>query len=144
MFKLITPIIVAATFIKMDKNGNVADPVVIDQYSGQEFNKNEYGWPRSDVSAIMEADSLQIQDRLLSRLQLLKDDPSNAGKTDKELVRDLIPRNVQSFGELSAYMKWYQAKFGELLFSPEEQQKKVVEEEEKEKVSPTSVESAKS
>lgn len=101
-----------------DDKGNLLNYVAIDQFSGQEFNMNRFGWMQSDISALMQADSLAIQDRILSRLNLIRSDPSNAGKSDKQLLQELIPRTVQSYGELSMFLDWYKTKYGEPLFEP--------------------------
>lgn len=105
-------------FIAKNKTGLPINFVPVDQFSGQEFNKNKFGWPRSDVSALMQADSLSMQDRILSRLTILKDDPSLKGKSDDELLKMLIPRSIQSYGEMSAFMDWYERQYGKPLFEP--------------------------
>lgn len=110
---------VSDSFVPRDNNGHVINPVVVDQYSGQEFNINQFGWMKSDVDILLQADSLSVQEKIMSRLQLLKDDPSNKDKSDQELIQSLIPRTVQSYGELSMFMDWYKQKYGEPLFEPQ-------------------------
>lgn len=112
------PKIIKGNFARKDKSGHLLNPVVIDQFAGQPFQKNKFGWPASDVSILINSDRSAVADRVMSRLQLLRDDPNNKDKTDAELIRDLIPRSMQSYGELSAYMDWYKAKYGEPLFEP--------------------------
>lgn len=81
--------------------------VPVDQYDSQEFNLNDAGWVRNDISQLARAQSKAEFDMLLSRLVEIK---NSGGLPDDMSVDDAInsirPRWCQSPAELELFAEW--------------------------------------
>lgn len=74
--------------------------LVVEQFDGKDFNNNECGWTRNDISQLARAQSKQEFDMILSRLSELK--PSSDGIT-KDTIDKIKPRYCQSPLELQVF-----------------------------------------
>lgn len=86
-------------------DGNV-DVCPVDAFAGATFNINEFGHIKSDVSALMEAQSKSEQDLISQRLvELQGQNPDLSGLSDADKFKFSMsryfqtPAEVQSFGE---------------------------------------------
>lgn len=87
--------------------GNV---VPIDGYDGQDFNLNEAGWIRNDISQLARAQSLQEYNLIMSRLQVLKDSKSlPEDMTVEDAFKTIRPRFCQSPNEIEQWIEFTQA-----------------------------------
>lgn len=80
--------------------------VVIDQFSGQEFNLNDAGWIRNDLAAAVRAQSLTEYQAIVNRLTEIK---QNGGISEDMSIDDAIsaikPRWAQSPNELEIFVQ---------------------------------------
>ena len=90
--------------IEYDEVGRVVGDPLIDQSFSHESNRAENGFPRSDISAFMHAESEELRRQLASKLEVFNRSNPNSGLSDEELLRTLIPRNVQSFHDCKEWM----------------------------------------
>lgn len=82
------------------------DVCPVDAFAGQTFNVNEFGHIKSDVSALMEAQTKSEQDLIAQRLvEAQGSNPDLSGLTDADIFRYSMsryyqtPAEVQQFGE---------------------------------------------
>lgn len=95
----------------VDSDGRVVRPLNVDQYPSQEFNCNRAGWTSNDLSLLERASTLAESERILARLQSIRaNNPSNAGKSDADLIREIKPAWVQTPSEIDKFMR-YQASY---------------------------------
>lgn len=77
----------------------------IDQFDAQEFNKNDAGWLRNDISQLARATSQSQYDAIMRRLVELKHSGSIPDDVSKEDAIAMIkPRWAQSPNELEEFM----------------------------------------
>lgn len=80
--------------------------VAIDQFSGQDFNLNDAGWIRNDLSAAVRAQSLTEYQAIVNRLVEIK---QKGGIPDDmpldEAISQIKPRWAQSPNELEIFMQ---------------------------------------
>ena len=86
------------------EDGRIVNARVVDPYGSQEFIINRFGWVTSDISLLFNADSQNLQDNLLSRLQVLKSDAPNL--TARQMLDTLVPRYCQSYAERARFMEY--------------------------------------
>lgn len=81
--------------------------VPVDQYDAQDFNLNEAGWIRNDISQLARAQSKAEFDMIMSRLTEIK---SSGGLPDDisidEAIKSIRPRWCQSPNELEQFAEW--------------------------------------
>lgn len=70
--------------------------VFIDQQPAMEFNRNEFGWPRNDISAFELASSDAEAELILSRLQEQKDSGLYKDMSEREMFDAVCPRRAMS------------------------------------------------
>ena len=78
--------------------------VPIDQYDSQDFNQNDFGYIRNDISQLARAQSVQEYDLIMKRLAVLKskgDIPADMKPTDA--IARVRSRYLQSPNELLSY-----------------------------------------
>ena len=75
---------------------------VIDDYDEQDFNINEAGWIRNDISQLARAQSQAEYDAIMKRLVQRSDDPDD-GLTDEEKFAVIKPRYCQSYNDVVAF-----------------------------------------
>lgn len=81
-----------------------SDVVVIDDYDSQDFNRNDCGWIRNDISQLMRAQSRDEYDMLLKRLDVRNESDSLPKDMPKsEAIKRIKPRYAQSIVELEQY-----------------------------------------
>lgn len=80
-------------------------PLVIDPIGSQEFQVNTFGWYDSDITTLVNAQSMSVQDNIMNRLSVLRK-TSNSGLTDAQLLKILVPRYCQSYSERSKFMEY--------------------------------------
>lgn len=80
--------------------------VCIDQFSGQDFNLNDAGWIRNDLSAAVRAQSLTEYQAIVNRLVEIK---QQGGIPDDmpldQAISQIKPRWAQSPNELEIFMQ---------------------------------------
>ena len=77
---------------------------VVDQFESNDFAHGENGFPRSLISQIMHAESEELQNMLLKRLSDVKVSDENKGKTNEQIIRETLPRYVQSASSLRDFL----------------------------------------
>lgn len=84
--------------------------VPIDNFDSQDFNLNEAGWVRNDISQLARAQSLQEYNLIMSRLQILKDSNSlPEDMTVEQAFKTIKPRFCQSPNEIEQWIEFTQA-----------------------------------
>ena len=78
----------------------------IDQFDAQEFNKNEAGWIRNDISQLARATSQSQYDAIMRRLVELKQEGGIDDKTSiDEAIAMIKPRYAQSPNEIQQFIE---------------------------------------
>lgn len=78
--------------------------VPIDQFDSEEFNKNDFGFIRNDISQLARAQSVQEYDLLMKRLAVLKSKGDvSPDMTPEQAVSRVRSRYLQSPNELLSY-----------------------------------------
>lgn len=103
------------------------DLVFIDQEPSNEFNINEAGWIRNDISAFEYAENEQIAAQILSRFEEVKTDDIYKDMSDQEMFEACLPRRATT--DPVIYSR-YLAKLAEIQYKKLKEQ---VEEEDKRK-----------
>lgn len=98
--------------VKVKKTKKYIEPVLavmlpVDQYPAQDFNKGLNGLPANDLTLLERAQSAQEVELILSRLQELRSQSKNVGKSDAELICEIVPRWVQTPSEIDKFMEYY-------------------------------------
>lgn len=76
----------------------------VDQYDGQDFNINEAGYPRNDISSLARAQSKSEFDAILARLNVTNDSQSLPKElSDKDALRLIKSKYTQSPNELEQF-----------------------------------------
>lgn len=76
----------------------------IDQYAAEDFCKNDAGWSRNDLSQLARAQSYEMFQNLLSRLETIQDMPNlPQNLTPEKAVRLIRSRYLQSPNELQEF-----------------------------------------
>lgn len=76
----------------------------VDQYDGQDFNINEAGYPRNDISSLARAQSKSEFDAVMARLNVTSDSQSLPKElSDKDALKLLRSKYTQSPNELMMY-----------------------------------------
>ena len=92
-------------------NGISAGALVpIDSFDSQDFNLNDAGWVRNDISQLARAQSLQEYNLIMARLQVLK--ASNSLPEDmtvEQAFKTIRPRFCQSPNEIEQWIEFTQA-----------------------------------
>lgn len=84
--------------------------VPIDNFDSQDFNLNEAGWVRNDISQLARAQSLQEYNLIMSRLQVLQDSKSlPENMTVEQAFKTIKPRFCQSPNEIEQWIEFTQA-----------------------------------
>lgn len=86
--------------IVYDQNGK-PQANIVDQFPSQKFNRNENGFLKSDIQALMEAQTQQQYDLIRSRLQELGDDFD--GRSVDDIIDTVVPRSCQDITEVMAF-----------------------------------------
>lgn len=86
-----------------DELGNPKDYMAVDQFYSQEFNKAENGFPKSDVSAFLDAQNEDLKAQIASRMSEVKAEYPDQSLSDDVLAKMCIPRNIQS---LQQFREW--------------------------------------
>lgn len=77
---------------------------VPDQSPIQDFNISDSGWPMSDISALINAQSDIEIERVAQRLVERKSQNNTSGLSDQEIIADIIPRFVNDQASLYQYI----------------------------------------
>ena len=87
--------------------------IPIDQYDAQDFNLNDAGWVRNDISQLARAQSKAEFDMIMARLQVLKESKSIPDDISiDEAIASIRPRWCQSPNELEV---WAEMTNGEVM-----------------------------
>lgn len=101
-------VISPASGLELQENSDIcACAVPIDQYDAQEFNINDFGYPRNDISALARAQSQQEYDMLMKKLQVSKsngDIPADMKPADA--ISRVRSRYLQSPNELLSFAEY--------------------------------------
>lgn len=88
-----------------DKEKDISLICVVDQFAGADFNLNDCGWIRNDLSSLARAQSQSEYNMILQRLTEIK---QNGGIPEdmslEEAIRNVKPRWAQSPNELETFM----------------------------------------
>lgn len=83
--------------------------MTVDQFDSQDFNKNEAGWIRNDISQLARAQSLQQFDSLMRRLTQLKAEGNiKEGTSIKDAITQIKPSWAQSPTEIQQFVEMTQ------------------------------------
>lgn len=94
----------------VDLTPSVGAKVPIDSFDSQDFNLNEAGWVRNDISQLARAQSLQEYNLIMSRLQVLQDSKSlPENMTVEQAFKTIKPRFCQSPNEIEQWIEFTQA-----------------------------------
>ena len=88
-----------------DKEKDVSLICVVDQFAGADFNENDCGWIRNDLSSLARAQSQSEYNMILQRLTEIKQTggiPEDVSL--EEAIRSVKPRWAQSPNELETFM----------------------------------------
>ena len=105
----------------LEKDYQLSDPTVprgdcgtlIDNFDSQDFNLNDAGWVRNDISALARAQSKAEFDMIMSRLQVLPDKPGIGDDVSiEDAFKQIRPRWCQSPNELEL---WAQMTNGDVM-----------------------------
>lgn len=93
--------------------------VVIDQYDAKEFNLNDAGWPRNDISQLARAQSKSEFDSIMARLSVRDGGKSNIadGMTDEQIYDTVRSRYAQSPLELEMFAEYSNGSISDYLTS---------------------------
>lgn len=75
-----------------------------DQAPVQDFNRGDSGWPMSDITALVHAQSDIEIERVAQRLIERKQTNNTDGLSDQEIIADIIPRFVNDQASLYQYI----------------------------------------
>lgn len=93
---------------------------VVDQTPVQDFQINEFGWPSSDISMLLKAQSEELTNSILSRLVDLKAKTNiPPGTSDKDIIKYHIPSRY--FGTSSELLTHLESKIGQQISSEDVQ-----------------------
>lgn len=106
------------------------DLVFIDQEPANEFNLNEAGWIRNDISAFEYAENEQIASQILSRFEEVQSDDIYKGLSEKEMFDACLPRRATTDPVL--YSK-YLVKLSEIQYNHLKKEQERLEKEAKDK-----------
>lgn len=94
----------------VDTTPSVGAIVPIDCFDSQDFNLNEAGWVRNDISQLARAQSLQEYNLIMSRLQVLQNSKSlPENMTVEQAFKTIKPRFCQSPNEIEQWIEFTQA-----------------------------------
>lgn len=106
------------------------DLVFIDQEPCNEFNLNEAGWIRNDISAFEYAENEQIASQIVSRFEEVQSNDIYKGLSENEMLEACLPRRATTDPVL--YSK-YLVKLSEIQFKHLKKEQEKLEKEAKEK-----------
>lgn len=90
-------------FYPLREDGKV-DVCPVDAFAGQTFNVNEFGHIKSDVSALMEAQTKSEQDLIAQRLvEAQGSNPDLSGLSDADIFKYSMSRYYQTPAEVQAF-----------------------------------------
>lgn len=102
------PKAVIPAFIQKNVHGSDVNRVPIDQFNSQSFNIGSNGLPANDITLLMRAQNVREYEVILNRLQEVRvKNPNNKGKTDKQIIGEMMPSWVQTPAEIDKFMNWY-------------------------------------
>lgn len=79
--------------------------IPVDNFDCKEFNRNDAGWPRNDISQLARAQSQSEYDSILRRLVELKNNQTlPADMKVKDAISLIKPRYVQSPNEIDQFI----------------------------------------
>lgn len=94
----------SSVLLELDNKDITALAVPIDQYDSEDFNKNDFGYIRNDISQLARAQSTQEYDAIMKRLTVLRangDVPKDMKPSDA--LKRVRSRYLQSPNELQQY-----------------------------------------
>lgn len=90
----------------------------VDQFSCKDFNRNKFGWPKSDLTLLLEYTTNNVDldkfNAFASRIHMLKAEKPN-NKTVEQLIHEWRPSWIQTVSEEQAFAKWYYEEFDKPL-----------------------------
>ena len=90
-------------FFPVRKDGEI-DVCPVDAFAGQTFNVSEFGHIKSDVSALMEAQSVSEKDLIAQRLvEAQGENPDLSGLTDSDIFKYSTSRYYQTPAEVQQF-----------------------------------------
>lgn len=86
--------------VEVDKNGKSVS-LPIDQLPAQSFNVGQTGFPESGLTVLVRANNVQELERLLQNSAILAQRNENAGKSIREILDGIWPKNMQTPSEIA-------------------------------------------
>lgn len=100
-------------FCPITKDG-VLVTLPVDQFPVKDFNLNQFGWPKSDLTMLMEYSKNNVDldkfNAFAQRIHMLKAEPKN-NKTVEQLIHEWRPAWIQTVSEEQSYAEWYYKEF---------------------------------
>lgn len=90
-------------FIPLNNIGKPEDGIEVDQYYSQDFCKGENGFPRSDISLLLSAQSEELKMQIAMRMKEVQGTYPDQNLSDVQLVQMCVPRNVQSAADFKSW-----------------------------------------
>lgn len=86
---------------------DVTRVVPVEQFDAQEFNQNDAGWTRNDLSQLARAQSKSEFDSIMARLNEVKSQSNLPGDiSNKDAIKYVAPRYAQSPLELQQFAEY--------------------------------------
>lgn len=85
---------------EFDQFGRPVGSCIVDQTGAQVFMTGPNGFRRSDIGILMEAQSYEVQQQILSRLVDLSSGRDTSDMSNEELIDEVIPRHLLSLPDL--------------------------------------------
>lgn len=98
----------------------VVKSLPVDQFNVRDFNLNKYGWPKSDITLLVEVTQSKSFDvdrynAFASRIHMLRAEPKN-NKSVEQLIHEWRPNWMQTVTEEQTFREYY---YNEFEKSPE-------------------------
>lgn len=89
--------VIPTTPLEFNEVGIPVDAIIVDQFYSQDFNRGENGFARSDIESFIHAESDELRQVIAQRLYEVKSQYPDQSLSDEDLIKMVVPRNVQSF-----------------------------------------------
>lgn len=89
--------VIPTTPLELNEVGIPVDAIIVDQFYSQDFNRGENGFARSDIESFIHAESDELRQVIAQRLYEVKSQYPDQNLSDEDLLKMVVPRNVQSF-----------------------------------------------
>lgn len=100
----------------------VVKSLPVDQFNVRDFNLNKFGWPKSDITLLVEVTQSKSFDvdrynALASRIHMLRAEPKN-NKSVEQLIHEWRPNWMQTVTEEQTFREYYYNEFEKSFETP--------------------------